>query len=182
MVCRTPLPQALKWSGMKLSRAALLLSSLVFIGALVWVAVTADNEIPAHFDGAGHVTRMDSKVSFLLTTGGIGFVLIGMFASVGWWLPKLPAQMVNLPSRRLHEYWTSPENRPELNRKMSEDLDWIGVFSALLLAWMCVVAGSTTGASANVWMFVVPTVLYVVAILGYAAFVFSGGRYRIPKD
>ncbi|OZC41046.1 hypothetical protein [Rhodococcoides fascians] len=167
---------------MKLSRAALLLSSLVFIGVLVWVAVTAGDEIPAHYDGSGQVDRMDSKLSFLLTMGGTGFVMIGLFVSVGWWLPKLPAQMVNLPSRRLHEYWTAPENRPELNRKISEDLDWIGVASALLFAWICVVSGTTTGASVSAWVFVVPTVLYVVVILGYAAFAFMGSRYRIPKD
>ncbi|MEK8070808.1 DUF1648 domain-containing protein [Rhodococcoides navarretei] len=167
---------------MKLSRAALLLSTLVFIGALIWVAVTAGDQVPAHFDGSGQVDRMDSKLSFLLTMGGTGFVMIGLFASVGWWLPKVPAQMVNLPSRRLHEYWTSAENRPELNRKMSEDLDWIGVATALLFAWICVVAGTTTDASVSVWVFVVPTVLYVVAILGYAAFVFMGSRYRVPKD
>ena len=97
---------------MKLSRAALLLSSLVFIGAMVWVAVTAGNELPAHFTGSGRVDRVESKSSFLLTTGGIGFALIGFFASIGWWLPKVPAQLVNLPSRRMHEYWTSPKNRP----------------------------------------------------------------------
>jgi len=169
-------------TGMKLSRAALLLSSLVFIGVLVWVAVTAGDEIPAHFDGSGQVDRMDSKLSFLLTMGGTGFVMIGLFVSVGWWLPKVPAQLVNLPSRRLHEYWTAPENRPELNRKISDDLDWIGVASALLFAWICVVAGTTTGASVSAWVFVVPTVLYVVVILGYAAFAFMGSRYRIPKD
>ncbi len=167
---------------MKLSRAALLLSSLVFIGALAWVALTAGDEVPAHFDGSGQVDRMDSRLSFLLTMGGTGFVMIGLFVSVGRWLPKLPAQMVNLPSRRLHEYWTSSENRPELNRKMSEDLEWIGAVTALLFAWICVVAGTTTDASVSVWVFAVPTVLYVVSILGYAAFVFKGGRYRIPKD
>ncbi|MBY4213879.1 hypothetical protein HQO42_24805 [Rhodococcus fascians] len=167
---------------MKLSRAALLLSSLVFVGSLVWVAVTAGDEIPAHFDGSGQVDRMDSKLSFLLTMGATGFVLIGLFASVGWWLPKLPAQMVNLPSRRLHEYWTSPENRPELNRKMAEDLDWIGVASALLMSWIGVVAGTVTGESVSVWLFAVPTALYVIAILGYAVYVFKGGRYRIPND
>ena len=46
---------------MKLSRAALLLSTLVFIGALTWVAVTAGDQVPAHFDGSGQVDRMDSK-------------------------------------------------------------------------------------------------------------------------
>jgi hypothetical protein len=167
---------------MKFSRAALLLSSLVFVGSLVWVAVTAGTEIPAHFDGSGQVDRMDSKLSFLLTMGGTGFLLIGLFASVGWWLPKLPAQMVNLPSRRLHEYWTSAEKRPELNRKMAEDLDWIGVASALLMSWIGVVAGTVTGESVSVWLFAVPTALYVIAILGYAVHVFKGGRYRIPND
>ncbi|MGF0313640.1 hypothetical protein [Rhodococcus sp. IEGM1428] len=167
---------------MKLSRAALLLSSLVFIGSLVWVAVTAGDVLPAHFTGSGQVDRVESKSSFLLTTGGIGLVLIGFFASVGWWLPRLPAQLVNLPSRRMHDYWTAPENRPTLNRKMAEDLDWMGAASALLLAWIVGVSGSTVGDSVSVWVLVVPTALYLLAILGYVVFMIRGGRYSIPKD
>jgi hypothetical protein len=69
-------------------------------------------------------------------TALIGFAMIGLFASIGWWLPKVPASMVNLPSRKMHEYWTAAENRPELNRKMAEDLEWIGAATALLFAWI----------------------------------------------
>ena len=167
---------------MKLSRAALLLSSLVFIGAMVWVAVTAGNELPAHFTGSGRVDRVESKSSFLLTTGGIGFALIGFFATIGWWLPKVQAQLVKLPSRRMHEYWTSPKNRPELNRKMAEDLEWIGAATALLLAWIVGVSGTTVGDSVSVWVLAVPTTLYLLIVLGYVVFMIKGGRYRIPKD
>ncbi|WP_255182516.1 hypothetical protein [Rhodococcus sp. 06-1460-1B] len=167
---------------MKYSRVALSLTTLVFIGALMWVAVTAGDVLPAHFTGSGRVDRVESKSSFLLTTGGIGFVLIGFFASVGWWLPRLPAQLVNLPSRRMHDYWTAPENRPTLNRKMAEDLDWMGAATALLLAWIVGVSGSTVGHSVSVWVLAVPTVLYLLAILGYVVFIIKGGRYRVPKD
>ncbi|MDV6263701.1 hypothetical protein [Rhodococcoides yunnanense] len=167
---------------MKLSRDALLLSSLVFIGVLVWVALTAGDEIPAHFDGSGQVDRMDSKLSFLLTMGGTGFVLIGLFASVRWWFPKLPAQFVNLPTRHMHEYWTADENRSALNRKVPEDLDWIGVATMLLFAWIAGVAGTTTGDSVSAWVLAVPTALYLLAILGYVVFIIKGGRYRVPKD
>ncbi|MBY4130886.1 hypothetical protein HQO83_21045 [Rhodococcus fascians] len=167
---------------MKLSRAALLLSSLVFIGALVWVALTAGDEVPAHFTGSGQVDRMESTASFLLTTGGIGLVLIGFFVSIGWWLPKVPAQLINLPSRRMHDYWTSAENRPELNRKMAEDLQWIGAATALLLAWIVGVSGTAVGDSVSVWVLAVPTTLYLLIVLGYVVFMIKGGRYRIPKD
>ncbi|MGV8875198.1 MAG: hypothetical protein ACOH2Q_21890 [Rhodococcus sp. (in: high G+C Gram-positive bacteria)] len=166
---------------MKLSRASLLLSTLVFIGSLVWVAVTAGDEIPAHFDGSGQVDRMESKASFLLTTGGIGVVLIGFLGSVGWWLPKVPAQMVNLPSRHMHEYWTADENRPELNRKMAEDLDLIAAATALLLSWFVLLSGATTGTAVGAWFLVVPTALYLLIVLGYVVFMIKGGRYRIPK-
>ncbi|MBY3987050.1 hypothetical protein HQO84_14815 [Rhodococcus fascians] len=169
-------------TGMKLSRAALLLSSLVFIGVLVWVAVTAGDEIPAHYDGSGQVDRMDSKLSFLFTMGGTGFLLIGLFASVRWWFPKLPAQYVNLPTRRMHDYWTAAENRPALNRKVPEDLDWIGVSTNLLLAWFGGVAGTTADDGANVWVLAVPTGLYMLAVLGYTVFIVRGGRYRVPND
>ncbi|MEU3474338.1 hypothetical protein [Rhodococcus sp. NPDC006774] len=167
---------------MRLSRVALSFTALVFVGALMWVAVTAGDVLPAHFTGSGRVDRVEPKSSFLLTTGGIGFVLIGFFASVGWWLPRLPAQLVNLPTRRMHDYWTSPENRPTLDRKMAEDLDWMGAATALLLAWIVGVAGTTVGDSVSVWVLAVPTALYVLAILGYVVFVVKGGRYRIPND
>ncbi|OZD02376.1 hypothetical protein CH275_17190 [Rhodococcus sp. 06-235-1A] len=167
---------------MKLSRGVLLLSTLVFVGALIWVGTTADDQVPAHFTGWGQIDRMESKSSFLLTTGGIGMLLIGFFASVAWWLPKVPARMVNMPSRRMHEYWTTAEHRPELNRKMAEDFDWIGSATALLLAWMVVVSGSTTGDSVNGWILVAPTASFLVAVLGYVAYLIKGNRYRIPSD
>ena len=170
------------WTSMKLSRAALLLSTLVFIAALIWVAVTAGDRVPAHFDGSGQVDRMESKLSFLLTMGGIGFAIIGLFASIGWWFPKVPGSMVNLPSRTMHEYWTAAENRPELNRKMAEDLEWIGAATALLFAWITGVAGATTGDSVGVWVLAVPTALYLLAVLGYVVFVVKGGRYRVSKN
>ncbi|WP_415977066.1 hypothetical protein [Rhodococcus sp. 077-4] len=167
---------------MRYSRAALLLSTLVFVGVLIWVAVTAGDVLPAHFTASGQVDRVETKSSFLLTTGGIGLVLIGFFASVGWWLPRLPAQLVNLPSRRMHDYWTASENRPALNRKMAEDLDWMGAATALLLAWIVGVSGRTVGHSVSAWVLAVPTALYLLAILGYTVFIIKGGRYRVPKD
>lgn len=167
---------------MKLSRWALVLSTLVFAGALTWLGITASDQIPAHFDGSGQVDRVDSKLSFLLTMGGIGFALIGFFATVGLWLPKVPAQMVNLPSRRMHDYWTAAENRPALNRKLAADLEWIGAATTILLAWVVVVAGTTTGEAVSVWVFAVPAALYVSAIVGYAVFIVRGGRYRVPSD
>jgi hypothetical protein len=114
--------------------------------------------------------------------GGIGFAMIGLFASIGRWFPKVPASMVNLPSRTMHEYWTAPENRPELNRKMAEDFGWIGAATALLFACITGVAGATTGDSVSIWVLAVPTALYLLAILGYVVFVVKGGRYRMPKD
>lgn len=167
---------------MKLSRAALLLSTLVFVGALIWMRTTAGDQVPAHFTGWGQIDRMESTSSFILTAGGIGMLLIGFLASVGWWLPKVPAQMVNLPSRRMHEYWTSPEHRPELDRKLAEDFDWIGSATALLLAWMVVVSGTATGDSVNGWILVAPTAFFLLAVLGYVAYVIKGNRYRIPSD
>ncbi len=167
---------------MRLSRVALSFTTLVFVGALMWVAVTAGDVLPAHFTGSGRVDRVESKSSFLLTTGGIGFALIGFFATIRWWLPKVPAQLVNLPSRRMHEYWTTPEHRPELNRKMAEDLRWIGSATALLFAWIVVVSGTATGDSVSVWVLAVPTAIYLLGVLGYVVFMIRGARYRIPTE
>lgn len=163
------------------SRIALLLSSLLFLASLVWVAMTADDQLPAHFTADGTVDRTESKTSFLVTMGGIGFALILMFGSARWWIGRIPGHLVNMPSAQAHAYWTSPERRPEFDRKISEDLEWIGGATTLLLTWMVVVAGLTTGDSLSAWVFALPTGVFMASVFGYVIYVIKGSRYRVPK-
>lgn len=164
------------------SRAVLWGAFAVFAAVWVWLAVTAAAEVPGHFDGSGTVTRWDSKWSFLLPIGGVAIAVTALFAGMRWLFPRVPGHAINLPSRRAHEYWTSPAHRPELDRKLSEDLEWMGAATLLLLAWMMGVSGTTTGDGVSGWLLVTPTALYLAAVLGYCGFMIAGPRYRVPGD
>lgn len=170
-------------TGVKIgSRAALWVAFAIFAGIWVWLAVTADAQVPGHFDGSGTVTRWDSKWSFLLPIGGIGVAVTALFAGARWLFPRISAQAINLPNPRAHKYWTSPANRGELDRRLSEDLEWAGVATMVLLAWMMGVSGQTTGDSVSAWALGLPTALYLVVVLGYCVYAMAGPRYRVPSD
>ena len=156
-------------------------SVILFFAVLGFVGVVAGDEVPAHFDGSGNVTRMESTAPFLLVTGGIGLAIALLFGTARRWIPKVPAQLINMPSVKTHDYWTAPEQRPQLDRMIAEDLEWVGAATMVLIAWVAAVSGTTTGKSVGVWMLVVPTVLYTVGVVGYVVFVISSGRYRVPK-
>lgn len=163
-----------------LSRVVLWLSCAGFAVALVWLAVSADGDVPAHFDGSGVVTRRESASSFILSMAGVAACAV-LFASVRVWISRLPAQAINLPSAKAHRYWTDPVRRSEFDRKMSEDLEWIGAATIVLLSWFSVVAGTARGDSVSVWLLAVPTAVYLLGILGYAIYVVRGGKYRVPS-
>lgn len=158
------------------------LAFAVFTGVWMWLAVTAGPEVPGHFDGSGEVTRWDSKWSFLLPIGGVAAAVTAVFAAARRLLPRISGRAINLPNRAAHRYWTSPANRGEFDRRVAEDLEWIGAATLLLLAWMMGVSGQTTGTGVSSWALVVPTVLYLAGVLGYCAHMVAGARYRVPGD
>lgn len=164
------------------ARPMLWIAFAVFVGVWVWVAVTAAADVPGHFDASGAVTRWDSKWSFLLPIGGIGVALTAVFAGARWLLPRVPGHAINLPNRSAHQFWTSPAHRGEFDRRIAEDLEWLGAATLLLLAWMMGVSGTTTGDSASGWALGVPTVLYLAGVLGYCAYMIWGPRYRVPGE
>ncbi|MGA9870935.1 MAG: hypothetical protein WBQ44_07325 [Rhodococcus sp. (in: high G+C Gram-positive bacteria)] len=162
------------------SQLAIWVACSLFAASLVWLATTAGDTVPAHFDGSGSVTRTDSTSSFLLSMGLTALALTALFAGARVLLPRLPGGAVNLPSRDAHAYWTAPENRAEFDRRMSEDLEWIGAATLLLLTWFTLVSG-TAEVAVSVWALAVPTVAYIAALLGYAVYAVRGGRYRVPR-
>ncbi|MDV8069807.1 hypothetical protein R4P64_25060 [Rhodococcus sp. IEGM 1366] len=161
------------------SRTVLWLAFGAFAIAWTWVAATAGDEIPGHFDASGAVTRWDSKWSFLGPIGGICLGLTLAFGSARFLIPRVPGHAISIAN---HRYWTDPVNRAEFDRRISEDLEWLGAATALLLAWIAAVAGTSTDGSVDTWLLVAPTVLYLVGVLGYCAYMIWGGRYRVPQQ
>lgn len=160
-----------------------MLAAVVFAAVWVAVAVAGPTEIAGHIDASGEVTRWDSKWVVLGGLGVVGVAFAVLFGSSGWLLARLPAGAINLPGRRRKEYWMRPANRDEFNRRMSADLQVLGAATMVLLAWLLAattVFSASGETSAGGWSFVVPVVLYLVALLGYTAYVAVGGRYRVP--
>lgn len=160
------------------ARTVFWVACLAFVGSLAWVAIGVGGDLPAQFDGSGAVTRRESSSSFVLSLGGGGAVLAALFGGGRWWIPRLPSQMINLPSIDAHRYWTAPERRSDFDSMISGDLEWIGAASFALLTWMTVVSG-TAGESVSVWLLAIPTAAFVVGIVAYAVYIIRGGKYRV---
>jgi hypothetical protein len=164
-----------------MSRTVLWLAFGIFAIAWMWVAATAGDEIPGQFGSSGEVTRQDSKWSFLGPIGGIGIGFTLAAAAARVLIPRVPRHAINLPNQNAHRYWTDPINRAEFDRRISEDLEWLGTATVLLLAAMTAVAGTVTADSVSVWLLAVPTALYLIGVLGYCGSMIWGGRYRVPQ-
>lgn len=163
-----------------LSQRVLWLAIVVFAVAWLWTAITAGDELPARIDGSGTVTRWDSKWSFLTVVGLVGGFTSAFFAGWRYLVRRVPGHMINLPDLEAWNHWISPENRPRFDRMIAEDLEWIGVATVALLAWITVVAGSVDGDDVGLWTMGLPTGAYTVGIIVYSMVMIFGTRYRIP--
>ncbi|MBY6364729.1 hypothetical protein [Rhodococcoides corynebacterioides] len=159
------------------SRRALWLSVAVLVATVLWALATTNGPVALRVDASGAVTRVGSVWTLVGVLGGIGALLAATFLGAHRFLPHLPARLINLPSAEAHAFWTAPENRRELHRLLAEDLEWIGAATLVLFSWLMAVC-VTAENSVAVWVFVVPVVAYVIAVLGYSVYVMRGGRYR----
>jgi len=84
---------------------------LVLLGAVAHLAYTypqLPERVATHFGSGGRADAWGSKQSFALTygllVGGLGL----LFFAIAFFLPRLPASIINIPNR---EYWLAPERR-----------------------------------------------------------------------
>lgn len=159
---------------------AIWLAFAVFAAVWIWMAATAGEQLPVRFDSSGAVTNRDSTWSFLAVTGGVGVAVTIASAVAPALFSRVPAQAISLPNPAAHRYWTDPANRAEFDRKVGADSQVMGGATVLLLAWVVAVSGSATGHAVSTWVLAVPTVVYLVGILGYCAYLTRGARYRVP--
>lgn len=156
----------------------LLASTIAFLGVWLWVAVTAPDRVPHHFNLAGEVDRWGSKWSLLAAIGAIALILAAGFASALWWVGRIPPGPLNIPNK---EYWVAPEHRAEFNRRFAADLALLGSFTVLLLASVLIASAHAARAGGDVpagWL-LVPTVAFVVATLTTVVWM-AAFRYRVP--
>ena len=164
---------------MRRSLIVFIAAVLAFVSALIWFASVAPAKVPAHYNLSGEVDLWDSRTGFLASIGGGGFAVIAIFAGLAVLLPRLPAKWINVPSRRGHDYWTSPKHRPELNRIMATSMDFVGGAVALLFTSIVVNVGlDARGTSMPGWVFVAVLVAMLCTIFGTVVYIFM--RTRAP--
>lgn len=150
----------------------------IFLAAVILVYLAAPEQVAAHRDTAGEVTRTESRERFALIMGAIGFGLWLLFAFGHRLLARAPAWALNVPHP---QYWASPEGRPQLARLLRQDLGWIGVMTLALMTPLTLVVAMSEG-PVRMWPIWVGLSFYLVAMLGYCLWMATGGRYRPPPE
>lgn len=156
------------------------LALVVKIGTIVWSAVKLPEHLATHFGLSGAADGWASRSSYLAFSivmsalVVIGMPLLARAATAG------SGVLLNIPNK---DYWLRDENRPELRRRLTDDMLFAGALTALLLAWVDVLvvqanrsASPTLGAS--VW---VAMGVYLVVILGWTVRL-STKRYAVPAS
>ena len=167
-------------SGLSGGRIALLAASVAYAIVVVWQAFTLPETVPGHMDAAGNITRWASRTEHVLLAAGVGVLMVAVFLLPTMLTKRMPTSMVNLPHK---EYWTRPENWPAAQRRLRDDLGWMGAATLAFMAFiMAQVAGATGGEAQPVWVFWVVTAVYLVGVLAYSAWMSLGSRWRPPAD
>ncbi len=156
----------------------LLLGVIALMGVvLVWQWVSLPERVPVKMGFGGVVERWGSKTEHLLTMTGATVLIGALFLLMTPLLLKLPAAMVNIPHR---EYWLVPQRRPELARRIGDEMNVIGAATLLLV----LAAGLQTGYAATrghgfAYDWVVLAV-YLAFTIGWAIRLATSSRYRPP--
>lgn len=118
-----------------MARAAYVAATLLYAGVVLWAWSTFPERVPVHWGGGGDVDRVVSKgraLAELVVIGGVMSLLLGGAAVL---VRRLPLAWINVPHK---EFWTRPENRPVLHRRLATDL-WLVATATLLLLTVLVV-------------------------------------------
>ena len=153
------------------------LTVVAYAALWCWYALTLPERVPGHLGADGQVTRWDSKVTLLAITAGLGLLAWLCFALAPRWLGRI-AGHVNVPHA---EYWRRPENVPQMVRLVREDMAVAGAATMVLLGWMLnALARAAHGSPPAGAELAAGTAVYVIAAIGWAAWLYAGRRYRVP--
>lgn len=153
---------------------------LAFSGSVVWLLLLGLDRVPGQFSAAGDVHRWDSTASFLGALCGVTAMLLSVFGGARWYIPRIPASAINMPSPSAHAYWTSSERRDEFNNIVASAMESIGAAATLMMAAIVIVSGLTaTGTTVPVWAFVALTAACLMMVVGCAGYIVA--RTRMPQ-
>lgn len=137
--------------------------------------------VPGQFDTSGEVHRWDSTAYFLGGMCGIAALFLAVFGGARWYIPKVPASAINLPSRSAHAYWTAAEQREAFNDIVASGLEAAGAAMIMVIATGVVLSGLTaTGTIVpGGWVLAAVLVFGLATVLGSCVYVFA--RTRAPR-
>ena len=161
-------------------RIALAVGLLVYAWVLVWIGLAGPDPLPAHLGADGSPTRWASKTWVISFAAGTGAVLLAVVLGCHALVRRTSTELLSLPSDASKEYWATPERRPELNRRLSSDLELLFGVTFLLLAW--VTGGLVRAADGSGDPTLTAAILvYSVVLVAVTLAMFLGPRYRAPE-
>lgn len=161
-------------------RLVLAVGMLVYAGVLVWIGLTGPDPLPAHLGADGAPTRWESKAWVIGVQAVIGVMLLAVVLGCRALISRSSPELLSLPSARGKAYWTSPERRSELNRRLNSDLELIFGLTFMLMAWVAVGLVRAAEGAGDPGL-TAAILVYGVLVVGATMVLFRGPKYRAPK-
>ncbi len=119
-------------------RVVFWLMAVVALTQAVWHYQHLPERVAVHFDARGNANGWTTRHQNLVTQCGLVLLVAGLMQGLAWGLPRMPANLINLPHR---DYWLAPPRR-------AATFEWLG---AMLLAMGSVLLGFFVGLFHAVW-------------------------------
>ena len=161
-----------------MARHAFTLATVLLAVVVAVAAVVLPERVPVHLGVGLTADRYGTRTEFLLVAGGTALGLAVLFPALTLLVRRVPLRALRVPYER---YWQAPERRPELRRRLADDLWQLGAGTTLLLAgeFALVTAAGVRGADELSPWAVVLLVAYLGGVVGWLAWLVTG-RYRPP--
>lgn len=164
-------------------RAAFWGCSAALLGVWLIGWLTLPDRVPLHFSGSGSPDRWGSRGEALLTVALVGGGLVLLFWLLARWVPRAPAELVNIAPADKRWWFSTDERSAELRRRIADDLYLIGAATLVLVV---VIEAVTLAIShhedpALPWWLLPIVGCYLAGLIAWSIWA-VGRRYRTPRD
>ena len=163
-------------------RMVLILATVAWLAALIWLVATLPERVPTHWSGGGTPDGWSGKASAI----GFAAVLPVLFFFPMIWLSRLALVWPDGVNVRHKEWWLDrPRRLVRFERLLREDLMVMVGLTLLLVVGIELVTGYAAhqpGGTVPAWWFPTMTVAYLAALAVVIVRMFAGPRYRPDDD
>jgi len=151
---------------------------IVRIVTLAWAATQLPDRIATHFGASGAADGWGTREGYLALDIALSAALVLGLPMLAGLLARGSGAGINIPHK---DYWLRPENRERFRARLSVDMLFFGGATGLLLSWVDVelVRANALAVPALGNSIVIPTVIFVVAMLAYSVWMVTV-RYAVP--